>query len=188
MPRIRPLVLADAARLAELQAADRAILARYDPVRDDRWFTLPGQRARLEALEARREAGGVHPFAILDDDAVLAGTIFANNVVRGAFQSASLGYWVSSSRTGRGLASDAVGAVVALAFGSLGLHRLEAGTLVDNQASQRVLARNGFTRFGLAPRYLHIGGAWRDHVLFQRTVEDQAPASSSAGSAPRATS
>jgi [ribosomal protein S5]-alanine N-acetyltransferase len=188
MARIRPLVLADAARLSELHTADREVTAPYDPVREDRWFTLPGQRARLEELAVRVEAGLVRPFAILDDDGELAGTIFVNNIVRGALQSAALGYWVSSTRTGRGLATEAVAAAVGFAFDSLGLHRVEASTLVDNHASQRVLARNRFIRYGLAPRYLLIGGAWRDHLLFQRTVEDQAPASSSAGSAPRATS
>ena len=188
MSRIRPLELADAARLATLIDADREILAVFDPVRPPSWFTEAGQRARLEELEPRHAAGHVHPFAILDDAGELAGTIFVNNIVRGPFQSATLGYWVSSSRTGRGLASGAVAAAVERAFGPLALHRLEAGTLVDNHASQRVLARNGFTRFGLAPRYLHIGGAWQDHILFQRTAEDQAPASNSAGSTPRATS
>ena len=58
------------------------------------------------------------------------------------------------------------------AFGRLGLHRLEAGTLVDNVASQRVLEKNGFELIGLARNYLHIAGAWRDHLLFQRTAED----------------
>ena len=69
------------------------------------------------------------------------------------------------------LATGAVGAVVEHAFGPLGLHRVEAGTLVDNVASQRVLEKNGFERIGLARNYLHIGGAWRDHLLFQRTAD-----------------
>jgi [ribosomal protein S5]-alanine N-acetyltransferase len=43
---------------------------------------------------------------------------------------------------------------------------------VDNVPSQRVLEKNGFTRIGVAPRYLEIAGAWSDHVLFQRTAED----------------
>jgi [ribosomal protein S5]-alanine N-acetyltransferase len=186
MTRLRPLALSDADRLAELEGADRAILAMYDYAED--WFTPAGQRARIEALAPRVEAGTTHPFAILDDDGELAGTLFVNGVVRGRLQSATLGYWVSSRYTGRGLATAGVAAAVDHAFGALGLHRVEAATLVDNHASQRVLARNAFTRYGCAPRYLFIRGAWRDHLLFQRTVEDQAPASSSAGSTPRAAS
>jgi ribosomal-protein-alanine N-acetyltransferase len=58
---------------------------------------------------------------------------------------------------------------VTFAFGTAGLHRLQAATLVDNHGSQRVLEKNGFEQIGLAPRYLHISGAWRDHILFQRT-------------------
>jgi len=61
----------------------------------------------------------------------------------------------------------AVGELIGLAFGELGLHRLEAGTLIDNLASQRVLEKNGFEAIGLARGYLHIGGEWRDHMLFQ---------------------
>ena len=61
--------------------------------------------------------------------------------------------------------------VVEFAFGSGRLHRLQAATLVDNHASQRVLEKNAFERIGLARRYLHIGGDWRDHILFQRVAE-----------------
>lgn len=75
---------------------------------------------------------------------------------------------MSAARNGRGVATAAVGATVELAFHQLQLHRLQAGTLVHNAASQRVLERNGFVRFGLAPGYLHIAGRWQDHVLFQR--------------------
>lgn len=57
----------------------------------------------------------------------------------------------------------------------IGLHRVEAGTLLDNAASQRVLAKAGFTPYGIAPRYLHVNGAWRDHRLFQRLLHDAPP-------------
>jgi ribosomal-protein-alanine N-acetyltransferase len=70
------------------------------------------------------------------------------------------------------VATAAVAAVVRIAFSDLGLHRLQADTLVHNTASQRVLARNGFTRIGLAPRSLRIAGRWQDHVLHQLLEED----------------
>ena len=61
--------------------------------------------------------------------------------------------------------------MVELAFGDWDLHRLEAGTLVDNYASRRVLAKNGFSEIGLAPRYLQIAGRWQDHIFYQRLNE-----------------
>jgi [ribosomal protein S5]-alanine N-acetyltransferase len=160
---IRPVRPEDGEELAALYLANRDFLAPFEPVRPPEFFTADGQRERLE----RQLDGETHPFAILDDGAI-AGTISLTNVVRGALQSAHTGYWIDNARNGRGLATGAVHDIVEFAFGEIGLHRLEAGTLVDNLASQRVLEKNGFERFGLAPRYLHIAGDWRDHVLFQR--------------------
>ena len=60
---------------------------------------------------------------------------------------------------------------VEISFVELGLHRLQAATLVDNQPSRRVLEKNGFESIGLARRYLEIAGEWRDHLLFQRTAD-----------------
>ena len=54
-----------------------------------------------------------------------------------------------------------------VAFAELGLHRIQAETLLDNLASQRVLERNGFARIGMAPAYLKIAGRWQDCFLYQ---------------------
>ena len=167
----RPLEVGDAEALAALRVANRDFMSPFDPERPASFFTRDGQRDVIHAAIARREADVQYVYAILDDGA-LAGTISISNVVRGAFQSANVGYWVDQARNGRGLATTAVGAVVEVAFGELGLHRLEAGTLLDNLASQRVLEKNRFRRFGVAPNYLFISGRWQDHVLFQRTAED----------------
>jgi ribosomal-protein-alanine N-acetyltransferase len=158
---IRELTAADADELAALYAANRGFLEPFEPDRGEAWVTAEGQRERL-----------AHPltgwrFAILDGGAI-AGTISVSDVVRGAFHSAHVGYWVDAGRNGRGLATQAVADVVDFAFGRARLHRLQAATLVDNHASQRVLEKNGFERIGLARRYLHIGGDWRDHILFER--------------------
>jgi ribosomal-protein-alanine N-acetyltransferase len=160
---IRRLVPDDAEELARLLAANRTFLAPFEPEHAEDFFSSDGQRARIERAE--------HLYAILDGD-VLAGMTSLSNVVRGAFQSANVGYWVDEARNGRGLATRAVAELVDLAFTELGLHRLEAATLADNRASQRVLQKIRFRRIGIAPRYLQIAGDWRDHVLFQRTVED----------------
>ena len=75
-------------------------------------------------------------------------------------------------RNGRGLATRGLAALVEVAFGEVGLHRLEAGALVENVASQRVLEKNRFTRIGVAPRYLRIAGAWREHQHYHPTHDD----------------
>ena len=95
-----------------------------------------------------------------------------NTIVRGAFWSADLGYWIDASRLRRGLARRAVALVAAHARDELRLHRLQASTLLHNMASQRVLTANGFERIGVAPKYLRIAGEWQDHILFQLLLEE----------------
>ncbi|WP_229119464.1 GNAT family N-acetyltransferase [Enemella evansiae] len=105
----------------------------------------------------------------------IVGRANLNSIVRGAGQYASVGYWVAESVTGRGIATAAVAELRRTAFAGLNLHRLEAGTLPDNLASQRVLERNGFTRYGFAPDYVRIAGRWQDHVLYQALNPDWSP-------------
>jgi ribosomal-protein-alanine N-acetyltransferase len=161
---IRPLVASDAEALLALRIANCTFMAPYDPARDDSFFTLERQR------EIARNQQGL-AFAILDGG-LLAGTIALSNLAYGPFRSASVGYWVDQKRNGRGLASLALTAMVDHAFFELGLHRLETATLTDNVASRRVLEENRFEPIGVARRYLHINGARRDHILFQRTNDD----------------
>ncbi len=158
----------DAPALARLVRANRDFLAPWDPVHDDDYFTEAGQLAGIRGALVQYRQGVRLPHVILGESGALAGRINLNNIVRGAFQSGSLGYWVSATENGRGLATAAVRDMVRLAFGELGLHRVEAGTLLHNVRSQRVLEHNGFTRYGMAPGYLKIAGRWQDHVLYQR--------------------
>jgi ribosomal-protein-alanine N-acetyltransferase len=78
---------------------------------------------------------------------------------------------VDAAHLGRGLASGAVEFACAQAWGR-GLHRVEAGTLVHNTASQRVLEVAGFEYYGTARKFLFIAGAWQDHRLYQRILHD----------------
>ena len=162
--RVRP---EDAGELAALYRTNRDFLAPFEPVRPPQFFTPDGQAARLR----RQLADDTHPFAILDGDTI-AGTINLFGIVRDGPESATIGYWVDGARNRRGLATGAVGEILEYAFGELGLHRVEAATLVDNIPSQRVLEKNGFDRIGLARKFLRIDDDWRDFILFQRIADD----------------
>jgi [ribosomal protein S5]-alanine N-acetyltransferase len=164
---IRHLGPDDAEELSALYEANRAFLTPVEPLRAPQFFTAEGQRKRLQ----QQLEDDAHPFAILDGDAI-AGTINLFGIVRGGLQRGVIGYWVDRSRNGRGLATGAVGEILAYAFGEIELHRVEATTLVDNEPSQRVLEKNAFERIGLARSYLRINGEWRDFILFQRLADD----------------
>jgi [ribosomal protein S5]-alanine N-acetyltransferase len=163
----RLITLDDAGPLARLVAQNRDYLAPWSPLQADPYFTVDGQRDTLARDLRSRELGAMLPLVILDSGGAVCGRINLNGIIRGAFQSASVGYWVSESQAGHGLASAALADVTAIAFGELGLHRLEASTLLHNTPSQRVLARNGFRPFAVAESYLKIAGWWQDHILFQ---------------------
>ena len=158
--------------LAAAYTANREFLAPFEPVRDESFYTPAGQRARLEGMLTDPMT---YP-CLIELDGELVGTVTLTVLTRGPVQSANLGYWVAQAVNGRGVASRAAALMIDHAFGELGLHRLQAGTLVHNTGSQKVLARNGFERIGTARSFLHIAGQWQDHILFQRLNEDWAEA------------
>ncbi len=162
----RLMTVADAPAMAALLRANRDFLAPWEPARAVGYFTDAGQQAIIEDALRQHAQGTTLPHVILADGRI-AGQITLNNIIRGPLLSASLGYWVAADLNGRGIATAAARDIARIAFGELALHRLEAGTLPHNTASQRVLHHVGFLRYGLAPRYLKIAGEWRDHVLFQ---------------------
>ncbi|NMM31885.1 MAG: GNAT family N-acetyltransferase [Cellulomonas sp.] len=163
----RRITLDDAPVIAELVRANREFLAPWEPIRPEGYATVDGQREVIRTALEQHEQGSTLPHVIVDDSGCVIGRITLNGITRGPFQSCSLGYWLSAAENGRGLATAAVHDMMRLAFEELGLHRVEAGTLLHNVRSQRVLERNGFVRFGVAPAYLKIAGAWQDHILFQ---------------------
>ncbi len=168
----RLLRMDDAAELATVLRTEREFMAPWEPLRDEEFYTVAAQEARVRLLLQDHEQGRALPLVIVDDVGATVGQATLSGIVRGPFLSADLGYWVRQSCNGRGFATRAVREALDVAFGELGLHRVQAGTLPNNAASQRVLAKNGFVQYGFAPRYLSIAGRWQDHVLYQRLSDD----------------
>ncbi|MGW2177906.1 GNAT family N-acetyltransferase [Streptomyces sp. NPDC001732] len=173
--RLRPTVPSDAASLALALARSRAYMQPWEPIRPDAFYTEQGQRERLATLFADRDAGRAMPWVLADEQDRAVGGFNLSGIVLGPVHSGILGYWVDVEYAGRGLATAAVRRICEVARDELGLHRIEAGTVLDNVASQRVLAKCGFEEYGLAPDFLYINGQWRDHRLFQRILHDGPP-------------
>lgn len=97
-----------------------------------------------------------------EDDAI-AGVMNVNNIVLLGFRSAALGYYGFAPFGGQGYMAEGLDLVLRRAFGELGLHRLEANIQPGNTRSIALVKAAGFRLEGYSPRFLKIGGRWRDH-------------------------
>ncbi|MCU1510367.1 MAG: family N-acetyltransferase [Arthrobacter sp.] len=167
--RVRVPRVSDAEGLSAAYQRNREHLAPWEPRRNEDFFTVAGQAASIESKLALFIAGSDVPWVLLDEGRIV-GVMTLSGIVRGPFLSAHLGYWVDKDYTGRGVGSAAVAYAVDAARTELGLHRLQAATLPQNAASQKILKRSHFEEIGLAPAYLEIAGAWQDHILYQRIL------------------
>ena len=110
-------------------------------------------------------------FVVIDDESGdLAGIFNISQIVRGSFQSAFLGYYGSARHAGKGLMREGLEQVLDYAFGPLSLHRIEANIQPGNAASIALARGAGFRLEGYSPRYLLIGGQWRDHERYALTA------------------
>lgn len=156
----------DAHPLSDLLTRNRDYFRTGEPLRSDAFYTPAHQATVITAARASGEEGSAYMF-LIEDDGVLVGRANLSSVIRGAFQSASVGYAVDEAHAGRGIATAALRALIDIGFGRLDLHRLQGETVTGNVASQRVLAACGFQQYGTAPDYLRIDGHWQAHELYQ---------------------
>ena len=155
-------------RESEFLACVRASQRLHRP-----WLQAPRTSEAFRALVRRaRAAQHASFFVCTKATSELAGVINLNEIVRGLFQSAYLGYYAFEPFAGSGYMSEGLGLALDYAFGALRLHRLEANVQPGNLRSRRLVSGLGFRLEGLSPRYLKIGGRWRDHERWAILRED----------------
>ena len=172
---LRPLVAQDFNGWSEVRRRNGEWLTQWEPMRlthhPDPETNREVFAARCGARERERLAGTQYAFGIFVDGA-FAGEINLNNVVRGAFQSATIGYWIDKSRAGRSLISEAVVVLAQYAFEEMRLHRLEICIIPRNVNSRRVMEKLDIRTEGIAERFLEINGVWEDHIRYGITFEE----------------
>lgn len=115
--------------------------------------------------------GRALPFALIYHDEMV-GQVTVTGITLGSARWAQVGYWLDESHAGKGIMPVAVALACDHCLTTVGLHRIEIAIRPENTASLRVVEKLGFALLGTAPRYLHINGNWRDHLLFAITAEE----------------
>jgi ribosomal-protein-alanine N-acetyltransferase len=137
------------------------------------WVQAPTTpEAYRDYLLKRQEPRGAAFFVWTNHPDGLVGVVNLDEIVRGCFLSAYLGYYAFVPYAGRGLMRQGLSQVVTHAFKAMKLHRLEANIQPGNARSRALVKKLGFHREGLSPRYLKINGRWRDHERWAILVED----------------
>lgn len=149
------------------QQRNRAHFAPWEPTPGGMFYTelFWVMRLRQRELDWQENSGAM--FLLVQEQAPqqVIGTVTLSGMTRGVFQACYLGYSLDQAYEGQGLMREALEAVIAFAFGSLKLHRLQANYQPENERSAGLLKRLGFQVEGQARDYLFLNGAWRDHVL-----------------------
>lgn len=127
--------------------------------------------SRCAARDRERAAGTNYSFGLFVNGACV-GEVNLNNVLRGAVQCATIGYWIDKAHAGNGYVAEAVVVLARFAFEELRLHRLEICIIPRNANSRRVMQKLDFREEGIAERFLEINGVWEDHVRYGFTVEE----------------
>lgn len=167
--------MSDYAAWAALRGDSREFLAPWEPTWATDELSRSAFRRRIRRYQREIRSDLSYPFFVFrKTDDLLMGGCTLSNVRRGVTQSAAIGYWIGVRYSRRGHMSAALTTVLPFVFQVLGLHRLEAACIPENEASRALLLKIGFREEGRARRYLQINGEWRDHVLFA-LLEDDPP-------------
>lgn len=170
---LRAPLAGDYREWAMLRGESRSFLEQWEPRWTSDELDRIAWRHRINRYREDYAQGSAIAFFVFERaSGKLAGGITLGNIRYGVAQSGHIGYWIGERYAGRGMMTDAVNVLVAFAFDTLRLHRIEAACIPDNARSIRVLEKAGFRREGLLRSYLRINGMWQDHYLYARIADD----------------
>ncbi|PYC82675.1 GNAT family N-acetyltransferase [Streptomyces tateyamensis] len=173
---LRPIRMRDQKAWQEASRRNRDWLRRWEAtVPPPPPGRIPGSRPTyrqmVRYLRGEAGAGRMLPFVVVFRDQ-LVGQLTVGGITWGSMCSANIGYWIDEGVAGRGIMPTAVALAVDHCFQSMGLHRIEVCIRPENGPSRRVVEKLGFRSEGMRPRYLHIDGDWRDHLVYALTAEE----------------
>lgn len=164
--KIRKFVDSDVYSLSE--HANNPNIARN--LRDAFPYPYTEEEAKMWIARAIKERPN-SDFAITHDNKVIGGIGF--NLLDDVFRkSAEIGYWVSEKYWGKGIPTNAVREITRYAFENFDIERLFTGVFSNNQASIKVLQKNGFVHEGCLRRSVYEYGKYLDQQMYARIRDE----------------
>ena len=172
---MRPLVPSDHVAWSEVRLRNGEWLSIWEPKRSE-YISDPANdyqafERRCAARDRERLAGTSYTLGLFIEN-TFAGEVNLNNVVRGAMQTGTVGYWIDRAHAGNGFVAEGVAVLTQFAFEELKLHRIEVCIIPRNINSKKVMDKLKFRLEGLAERFLEINGVWEDHLRYGFTIEE----------------
>jgi len=166
---LRPLRFRDRKRWNQVRAENRDWRSPWEAtiplISQEIYAELPSFFGMVKILNHEARNGRSLSFAIWHQSQLI-GQITLGGIMYGAMRGGHIGYWIDRNFANRGFTTQAVEILTRYAFEELRLHRLEINLRPENASSRRVAEKAGYIFEGERPRYLHIDGQWRDHIVF----------------------
>lgn len=166
--RLRPIRYRDIGWWAQARRENESWLAPWEATYPEGSGDVPSFREMIRSFKRDARRGRSENYVIIKDGERV-GFIALGGIAYGPSRNAFIGYWIIERFANQGIITQAVKLLRDHAFADLRLHRIEINIRPENQPSIRVAMKAGFEFEGKRSKYLHIDGAWRDHLCFVAT-------------------
>ncbi|MGL4655577.1 MAG: GNAT family N-acetyltransferase [Sarcina sp.] len=169
--RIVPINEKDSLDLLEFEIQNRSFFEENCPSRGDKYYEVDNFKEILKDLIREQKQGLHYMYLIKNNNNEIVGRINLVDVIRGNMNKAELGYRIAQAHTQKGYAKKAVKLVLDEALNTHKFHRIEAGTSIDNIASQKILEVSGFRKVGVYNKYIYLNGKWEESILYEIVLD-----------------
>lgn len=168
---IKLLSVPEMDKILEFELLNREFFEKTCLPRGDSYYELDNFKRIIEDLVQEQGEGLLFMYLIYNNMGEIIGRVNLADVQRGNFNKAELGYRIGEAHQGRGYATKAVKLILEEVINNHKLHRIEAGTSVNNIGSQIVLIKNGFRFVGKQEKYILLNGEWHDNIIFEKVID-----------------
>lgn len=147
---------------------NRVQFEKYEPALSANYYT-PEHQSTILSCELKLALGvkTIRYYVFLKEDPThIIGTICLHNIQHQAYSSCEIGYKFDAAYQHMGYAREAAAMGISIAFAALGLHRVFARVMPENEASIQLLKSLLFSEEGLERECIQINGTWEDHLRF----------------------